>query len=205
MLEIDHVLIAVEDLDAAARAFEVQTGLRSVPGGRHEAWGTANRIVPLGATYLELIAVVDPAVAATATVGRWVAAAPWNRPMGWVVRTDDVAAVARRLHLQPAEGSRTTPDGRLLRWRTAGIERAAREPSLPFFIEWGEGTPHPGAERLGPGDADAPHQLVRAEVSGDAARLDAWLGGERVRVVVEPGPPAVRAVVLAADGTELRI
>jgi hypothetical protein len=58
-LELDHVLIAVIDLDAAASAFAADHGLDSVTGGRHPGWGTANRIVPLGETYLELVAVVD--------------------------------------------------------------------------------------------------------------------------------------------------
>ena len=74
-LELDHVLIAVADLAAAARELEVRHGLASVEGGRHPGWGTANRIVPLGDTYLELIAVVDEAEAAESPFGRWVAAA----------------------------------------------------------------------------------------------------------------------------------
>jgi hypothetical protein len=40
-----------------------------------------------------------------------------------------------------ADGSRARPDGTVLRWRMAGLERSAEEPSLPFFIEWGAGTP----------------------------------------------------------------
>jgi hypothetical protein len=51
-LELDHVLIAVSDLAAAAREIEVRYGLVSIEGGRHPGWGTANRIVPLGETYL---------------------------------------------------------------------------------------------------------------------------------------------------------
>ena len=47
-MELDHVLIAVTDLEAAAREFEARHGLSSVEGGRHRDWGTANRIVPLG-------------------------------------------------------------------------------------------------------------------------------------------------------------
>src|SRR4051794_41286944 len=56
---IDHVIYAVDDLDTAGAALFDREGLASVPGGRHEGWGTANRIVPLGESYLELIAVVD--------------------------------------------------------------------------------------------------------------------------------------------------
>jgi Glyoxalase-like domain len=64
ILELDHVLIAVADLANAAREIEARHGLASVEGGRHPGWGTANRIVPLGETYLELIAVIAGAEAA---------------------------------------------------------------------------------------------------------------------------------------------
>ena len=70
MLRIDHVVYAVEDLDEAALGFRQTHGLDSVAGGRHERWGTANRIVPLGDQYLELVATVDPGRAGTSGFGR---------------------------------------------------------------------------------------------------------------------------------------
>ena len=102
-MELDHVLIAVADLSSAAREMEWRYGLASVEGGRHAGWGTANRIVPLGETYLELITVVDEGEAARSTFGRWVAtgigSAP-GRPLGWVVRTKRIDDVAQRLDLR---------------------------------------------------------------------------------------------------------
>src|SRR5262245_13448232 len=71
-MELDHVLIAVTDLEEAARGFESRYGLASVDGGRHRDFGTANRIIPLGSTYLELVAVVDPGAAAGSSFGWWV-------------------------------------------------------------------------------------------------------------------------------------
>jgi hypothetical protein len=60
VIQIDHVVYAVRDLDAAAERFRRAYGLGSVAGGRHAGWGTGNRIVPLGDQYVELISVVDP-------------------------------------------------------------------------------------------------------------------------------------------------
>src|SRR5690349_10344511 len=113
-------------------------GLYSVEGGRHPAWGTANRIVPLGDSYLELVAVVEPATAATCAFGRWVAsgASTIARPIGWAVRTSHLDEIAQRLDLPVHAGSRTTVAGDELQWRSAGIDEAAAEPSLPFFIQW---------------------------------------------------------------------
>ena len=138
------------DLAAASREIESRYGLASIEGGRHGDWGTANRIVPLGEAYLELVSVVDEAQAARSPFGSWVAEAQsaLTHPLGWAVRTDKLEAVARRLSLAVSVGSRAGGSGQVLRWRFAGLEQAAAEPSLPFFIEWGQGTPHPG--RAGP-------------------------------------------------------
>jgi Glyoxalase-like domain len=189
-LAIDHVLLAAPDLDAAARVLAERWGLRSVAGGRHPGFGTHNRIVPLGAAYLELVAVADSAAAAASPFGRWVAAAKAGRPMGWAVRTGALDVVAARLGLAAQPGSRVAADGTVLTWRTAGIERAAAEPALPFFIEWGAGTPFPGA--AGPGAG-----IARVLLSGDEGRLRDWLGGVALPVEVAPGRPGVRAVVPA--------
>jgi hypothetical protein len=201
--ELDHVLIAVSDLAAAAREIEERHGLVSIAGGRHPGWGTANRIVPLGDAYLELVAVVDEAEAAQSPFGSWVAQAhpTLAKPLGWAVRTDELDDVARRLGLVVAAGSRATRDGRVMRWRMAGIEQAAAEPSLPFFIEWEHGTPPPGR-------ATATHpagvvQIAELQLHGDADRLAAWLGTHRLPITVRPGTPALTRIVLTATSGEI--
>ncbi len=199
------MLIAARDLDAAAEELERRFGLASVVGGRHPGWGTANRIVPLGDTYLEVVAVVDPSVARTNPFGRWVESAlgPGLRPMGWAVRVEDIEIVARRLDLQTVPGSRRRPDGRLLEWTTAGVEAAAAEPSLPFWIRWAGSAELPGRTPVA-----HPAGLVRLAqlfVDGDATRLERWLGSRLEAVVVRPGPARVAGVVLATGGGEIRL
>jgi hypothetical protein len=157
--------------------------------------------VPLGDTYLELIAIVDEAEAAQSPVGRWVAEARRGRPLGWSVRTNRLDDVARRLELTVIPVSRATPHGRLLRGLIAGIEQAAAEPSLPFFIERGEGAPFPG-------NAPATHrsgsaQIARLELSGDAGRLADWLGDHDLPVTIRAGAPAVASIVLRGDAGEI--
>jgi len=70
VLRIDHVVYATSDLHRAGERFLDELGLASVPGGTHPGWGTANRIVPLGTAYVELLAVVDPGVAQADPIGR---------------------------------------------------------------------------------------------------------------------------------------
>jgi Glyoxalase-like domain len=201
-VELDHVLFAVIDLAAAARELQARYGLASVEGGRHPGWGTANRIVPLGASYLELIAVVDQAAAAHSSVGRWVAsgASRLGRPLGWAVRTSQLDEVARRLGLTVGGGSRVTPTGEVLRWRSAGIEQAAADSSLPFFIEWSAGTRLPGTTVVA--QPAAPVAISKLLLQGDPGRLSAWLGNHALPIDVHAGSPAVAAVVLSASTGE---
>ncbi|MXY00740.1 MAG: VOC family protein [Chloroflexi bacterium] len=57
-LYLDHVLIAVHDLSAAAAAYTA-LGFKVTPEGRHPGRGTHNRLMAFGPEYLELIAVHD--------------------------------------------------------------------------------------------------------------------------------------------------
>jgi Glyoxalase-like domain len=184
-MEIDHVIWATADLDAAAERLERSHGLRAEGGGRHDGMGTHNRIVPLGRGYLELLAVADAEEAAGCALGRavteWLARVGEGL-MGWAVATEDVTAVAGRLGTELVEIRRQGFAGRL-----TGVAEAMAEPCLPFFIERGRDVRAPGAR----GDAGG---LRWVEVAGDAARLDAWLGGEELQVRVQPGAPALIGV-----------
>jgi glyoxalase-like protein len=196
-VEIDHVLVAVVDLATAAREMEEHHGLASIEGGRHPGWGTANRIVPLGETYLELAAVVDEVEARQSVFGRWVASGAniSGRPIGWAVRAHDIEQVGRRLGLTVRAGSRVTPNGDRLEWRAAGMEEAAAEGFLPFFIEWGAGTAFPGHALVKhPGGTPV---ITRILIHGDADRLAYWLGGHELPIVVTPGTPMLAGIILS--------
>ncbi len=190
-MELDHVLIAVDDLDTATREVEERYGLVSVEGGRHQGLGTANRIVPLGETYLELVAVVDDAEAVGSGFGSWVAGGEPPRLLGWCVRTDDLDGVAERLGLTIADGARARPDGDVVRWRMAGLERSASEQSLPFFIEWGAGTPYPGEALAQSATID------ELRLQGDPDRIAQWVAGANLPLSIGEGEPRLLAVLLS--------
>jgi hypothetical protein len=200
MLRIDHVVLAVRDLDGAGARILNAIGLGSVPGGRHPGWGTGNRIVPLSHEYVELLAVVDPAEAGSSPVGGWISnASRWgDRFVAWCVSTDEIEEVAERLGLAVATGSRSLPDGRTLRWRSAGFDRVAEHPDLPFFISW-EGPPdlHPGRAHVQ--HRVEPNGIAWIELASNHRRLHAWLGGEQLPVRVVGGDPGVRAVGISTD------
>jgi glyoxalase-like protein len=157
----------------------------------------------LGDSYLELVAVVDSTRAAETVFGRWVESdvSASGRPLGWAVRTPRLDEVARRLNLSVQAGSRTTPGGDELRWRTAGLDQAAAEPSLPFFIDWDAKTPFPGraAVRHRAGNA----RISKLVIDGDSRRLTEWLGDQELPIVVREGVPALSAVYIASDSGEI--
>ncbi len=204
MLRLDHVVYAVRDLDAAGERFRKVFGLDSSVGGRHPGWGTANRIVPLGDQYIELIAVVDADEAERTVFGRQVLECTADRD-GWcaiVAAADDVGAVAERLGLPVHAGTRQRPDGEVLRWRMAGLEDPVRETWMPFFITWDvPAEQHPGRVRAGHGvRAEA---IARVEIGGDEARLREWLGGDELPIRVTGEAPGIRCVAIATSGGEI--
>ena len=145
LLGIDHLVVAVRSVEEAATELADALGLAFTGGGRHEAWGTYNRLAFLGDTYLELIGVFDASLvtASGSPVGRATLdrlEAGGEGLVTYALTSDgideDVAALrAEGSPIQPpVGGSRTRPDGEVVRWSTAaGPALGADRP--PFLIE----------------------------------------------------------------------
>jgi glyoxalase-like protein len=208
MLRIDHVVLAVRDLDASAERLWGEHGLRFVAGGRHPRWGTANMIAPLGSDYVELLSVVDERVGSETALGKMLLGltVDGDRWFSVCVADDDIDTTAARLGLTVQPGARTRPDGTEVRWRGAGIEDRADDLWLPFFISWDV------PRELHPGAAPVRHRvdaegIAWVEVGGDEVRLGAWVGGADVPIrVVDDADRRVRAVGISLrDGSEIVI
>ncbi len=207
MLRIDHVVYATADLHRAGERFLDEFGLASVPGGTHPGWGTANRIVPLGTAYVELLAVVDLEVAEADLIGRGLLELT-EAGDGWYalcLADDDIDATADRLGLAVTPGSRVRPDGATVKWRGAGFAETRTTPELPFFITWDvPPSLHPGA--AGVGHPSGATSVARVEIAGDREAFDRWVGGADLPVDLAAGSPqGVRAVVLATPDGEQTI
>jgi hypothetical protein len=72
----------------------------------------------------------------------------------------------------------------------AGLERSAEEPSLPFFIEWGAGTPYPGEALAQSATID------EVRLQGEPGRIEEWLDSADVPISVSEGRPALKSIVL---------
>lgn len=197
---IDHVIFVVDDLDAASARLIDDHGLVSIPGGRHAGHGTANRIVPLGTSYLELMGVVDPGEAAASPMGRWATsrASKTLIPAALCLRTDDADAEATRLGLAPMAMSRVRPDGVVLSWRLVGADEMFDEERLPFFIQWDDMTLHPG--RAATAHRVEVHGIARVGLRGDTTAIAARVGDHDLPIDVDPGAPEVTSMTIATAG-----
>ena len=192
LLGMDHLVIAVRDLDDAARELEERVGLAATGGGRHPSLGTQNRLAWLGDTYVELIAIEDRGVAEGSWLGVPTIAA-LERGGGlatWAIATDsidaDVAALreigARYGDATP--GMRGRPDGAVVRWRLAiGGALGPVEPFLiehdPFSAEWT--------------DADRAARSTECHPIGGSVRMAV------LELPVPVVPPAVQSLARAGN------
>jgi hypothetical protein len=201
-VRIDHAIIGARDIEAVAGRLWEQHGLASLPGGRHPGWGTHNRIVPLGGSYLEILGVADENEAVRDPMGRWLLAhtATADPLMAWCCETGELERLARRLGLMLERGGRERPDGTLLSWRLAGRDVALG--ARPFFIAWDDPQARPGL-------LTAPHAvevqgIVQVEVGCGAEELAGWVDPD-VPVRALGGGGGLRAIVIATAGGEIRL
>jgi Glyoxalase-like domain len=135
---IDHIIIGVHNLDQAATQFSQKLGLAVSGGGVHPTGGTANRIIVVGDTYLELMAVYNPEEAQQSLLDRL---AKHEGYLNFVLASNDIeadsAAIIKRgiQILGPTSGSLRAADGRTRGWSRTNIERPDLAQRYPFIIQ----------------------------------------------------------------------
>jgi hypothetical protein len=183
---VDHIQLGVADVAAGSAQVEQATGVAPRFGGVHPGRGTANALMSLGGrTYLEVIGPAAGQPPAGPDAQQLASLkAPQVRTFAVAADLDTVAAAARKAGLRvdgPRPGSRRTPDGQLLRWRTLNVEDRGFGPFVPFFIDWGD-TPHPAMT------SPAGATLTRFRVIHPrAAELQSLYRAVGLDLVVEPG------------------
>lgn len=127
---LDHVIIAVGDLERAAATFRA-LGFTLAPRGEHAEWGTANHCVMFGDDYLELLAA--RAEGAPADRVRAFTAARGDGLMGLVWGTEDAAADSARLGLEPPGDLSRTIEGEVACFK-AGVLPPETTPGVASFL-----------------------------------------------------------------------
>jgi hypothetical protein len=205
---IGQVILGVVDLDAATRHFEAM-GFTVLDGGVHPGLGTANRVIPLGNAYLELLGVVDDETAEANEFGRSLLqkTAGGDRLVRWSIRTERIEEVSERLGLTPEHRRRIRPDGTVLTWRAAGLELSLREAWLPFFMQWDDPAQFPG--RIAVVHAAGECALSWLQVSTpEPGRLARWIDGEPglpLRVSANSNGAGIDAVAISTPHGDLVI
>jgi hypothetical protein len=145
--QIDHVIVAISDLETGIERFEELSGVRPVFGGKHPGAGTQNALVALGSrVYLEILA---PQTDAEPPPERAeLLELEQLTPLGWAATSTDMANTIALLQGEgytttgAAPGSRAKPDGTTLGWVTTAISEPAVV-GAPFFIQWDASSAHP--------------------------------------------------------------
>lgn len=173
-LGIDHLIIAVHDLEAATAAYRDLLGLQVSGGGSHPQFGTANRIIVLGDDYLELLA-ASPGAEPQGWIGALLAAGH-EGCAGFALQTEDPAAAAATLRERgiacdgPSSGRLDAANGFSRGWQTVRLAGPAGT-ALPFLIRHDAA----GEERrrlLANLEAPGPHTLGARRVAGIAVAVE---------------------------------
>jgi catechol 2,3-dioxygenase-like lactoylglutathione lyase family enzyme len=183
---IDHIVIAVPDLDEAAAELTDGLGLAFTAGGSHPGAGSANRIAFLGEPYLELIGVEDEEAASARPIGAAAirALASGGGLATYALLDDELELTAAALRAngsrlaEPQHGSRLRPDGETVEWWTATLYRLGPD-QPPFLIRHARSGAEWGATALQ--ERRAFHHPIGSPVS--LVRLD----------IATPDPPSLAA------------
>ena len=184
LARLDHVILAVADLDAAARSTARLLGRSPSWRGEHPGAGTANALFRLENTYLELLAPAGGGPTGDALRG-WLDARG-EGPVGLAFGTDDAAAcraelAARGLEPGPVEKGmgRDVESGAFREWLRVALPPARTRGVVIFAIEHRSPPeilplmPAVGDERAAVFALD--HAVVR---TSDAAAASALYGGQ---------------------------
>src|SRR5258708_24011732 len=135
---IDHIIIGVNDLERATAIFGQRLGLAVSGGGIHPSGGTANRIIVIGDTYLELITVRAPAEAEQSLLERL---AKGEGFLNFVLASNDIEADSRAMTRRgisitaPTPRDLTPPNYHLQSCSPTNIERPDLAQHYPFIIQ----------------------------------------------------------------------
>lgn len=178
LVALDHVIVAVRDLDAAAATYAKLFGREPSSRGEHPELGTANATWRLESAYLELLSPV--AAGGIADGLRERLARHGEGPLGLAFATHDADATAQAFRARglaatdPIPGRSRSATGAEGRWRNVYLPAAAARGLLVFAIQYEQHAappPPPAAECARDSIAGIDHVVVRSEAPEAAIRF----------------------------------
>ncbi len=175
-MRLDHISYAAshDQLVDVVQRLGSRIGSAFIDGGIHPRFGTRNFTLPLkNGHYLEVVCPLDHPASDASPFGKVVSqrANEGGGWLTWVLSTDDISLIEKRLGREAVDGHRNRPDGTDLRWKQIGVLDTLRDPQLPFFVQWLT-SDHPS------NDGKAVAEIVKIEISGIKSAVEEWLGSD---------------------------
>jgi hypothetical protein len=180
-MRLDHISYAAshDQLVDVVQRLGSRIGSAFIDGGIHPRFGTRNFVLPLkNGHYIEVVCPINHPAADQSAFGKIVTkrANEGGGWLTWVISTENISPIEKRLGRSAVEGHRTRPDGTDLKWKQLGVLGTLIDSQLPFFIEW-ETSDHPSKENK------AISQISKIEISGNQKTVTDWLGTDPVNVL----------------------
>lgn len=145
---IDHLIFAAPTLESGMDVIEKILGIRPVVGGQHKERGTHNALLAFGNIYFEVIA-PDP-TQPDVPKPLWMKTDQVIQPQLWTWAAAnsslfELEKIASRNQIPLGKienGTRTQPNGNILKWQLTEPILENENGIMPFFLNWGE-TIHP--------------------------------------------------------------
>ena len=214
-MRLDHLsyVTSHEQLADTVQRLGARLGSTFVDGGVHPRFGTRNFTLPLqNGRYLEVVCPLDHPATDSSPFGKAVSrrAAEGGGWLTWVLATDDLSDIEKKIGREAVEGHRKKPDGGELAWKQIGIIELLENRQLPFFIKWLT-LNHPST------DGKAVSKITKIEIAGDKNSLTNWVGSDLQKVIgsdievvwIDPakndGEEGIVAVYLQTPSGEIRL
>ena len=137
-MRLDHISYAAshDQLADVVQRIGSRIGSAFIDGGIHPRFGTRNFTLPLNnGHYLEIVCPLDHPAADSSPFGKLVSqrANEGGGWLTWVLSTDDISPIEKRLGRNAVDGHRSRPDGSELRWKQIGVLDALGDFSITLF------------------------------------------------------------------------
>ncbi|MFP6664342.1 MAG: VOC family protein [Deltaproteobacteria bacterium] len=208
---IDHVIIAVADLEAAALDYSSLLGCQPSWSGEHVDWGTGNVLFGLDGIYVELLAPIGEGGLADAL--RYQLETRGEGIFAIAFATDDAAVCAATLRerglaaSEPVPGEGVNAEGKVRRWRNVLLPTEASRGVMVFAIEHlSDSALLPAARALGAAPICGIDHIVIRSGAADATR-DFYRDGLGIRLALDREFPqwGARMLFFKIDGVVLEI
>ena len=198
---IDHLIFAAPTLELGMDVIEKLLGIRPIIGGQHKGRGTHNALLAFGDIYFEVIA-PDPAQT-DIPKPLWMKTDQALQPQLWTWAAGNSNLIAlekianeNQISLGKIEnGTRTQPNGNILKWQLTEPILENENGIMPFFLNWGE-TIHPSKTLPQAGEV-----LSFKAIHPNPVFIKNQLGKLVVNLIVEQGDRIhLEAIIRTLDG-----